>query len=291
MNTLKEYGEAMAAQQYGATLFEGRLTPSVARAWTGGDVAGTPPDGAPEPQPYLSEAVDMRPERLRINAPLMRFKWYAMAAGGESLDHWQAGLLQSVLHAEWTAYYSNGKTLEYRLDTEGGPVRDGRAGVYPFYSEGRRIPAGSERYPEFDSDGPGVMLVTEYPEGLFGGGDAAGPGLLVRTQGGVRFASFLAVRNTRSCAIVTLGEIEWALSWDGRYDVANKTWTPTDPCTVAVITRQDLERGRVFADPASHDLPFSLGQEIAHGNHQIRTPQGWVLCQEGLLRESDTPNP
>src|SRR5262249_46135162 len=146
MNTaLKEYGEAMAAQQFGATLFEGGLTPSVARAWRGCDLAGTPPDGAPEPQPYLSEVVDVRPERLRINAPLIRFEWYAMAASGESLDHWQAGLLQSVLHAAWTAYYSNDKMLEYRLDTKGGPVRGGSPEVHHFYSEGRRIPAGRAR--------------------------------------------------------------------------------------------------------------------------------------------------
>jgi hypothetical protein len=89
---------------------------------------------------------------------------------------------------------------------------------------------------------------------------------------------------------VTLGELKWALSWDGTYDFANKRWTPADPAAVTVITREDQEVALVFPDPAVVELPFSLGRETANGNHQILTPEGWVLCQEGLPRRQAAPH-
>jgi hypothetical protein len=155
------------------------------------------------------------------------------------------------------------------------------------------LPAGGPRFPVFDHDRPGVTFVTEYPAVLFdhcqAGGDGAGS--LVRTEGTVRFATFLAVRDAQSGAIVTLGEFEWALSWDGTYDFANKRWTPADPAAVMVITREDQEVTRVFPNPAVVELPFSLGGETANGNHQILTPEGWVLCQEGLPSRPAMPHP
>src|SRR5690242_1589444 len=125
----------MAVQQLGDMLFEGRLTVSVPPAWMGCDRVKPSPDGMSEPQAYFSETVGTRPERLKINAPLVRFAWYAQATGGEGLDRWKAGLLQSISHAAWAAFYSNGRTLEYRLNTERRLVRDGRPDVCPFYSE------------------------------------------------------------------------------------------------------------------------------------------------------------
>jgi hypothetical protein len=172
-------------------------------------------------------------------------------------------------------------------------VRDGNAEAYPFYSNVGRLPAGGPGFPVFDDDRPGVTLVTEYPGALFdhcqAGTDRAGS--LARTEGTVRFATFLAVMDTQSSAIVTLGEVEWALSWNGTYNFAEKRWTPVDPAAVIVITREDQEIARVFHEPAVVELPFSLGQETANGNHQILTPEGWVRCEEGLPSRRAIPHP
>jgi hypothetical protein len=273
----------MATQSFQDTIFEGRLTARVALALPWCDAREPSPNCSAKAQMYFYETVDSPPQRLKIAAPRIAFKWYARATGRET-PSWKAGLLQSISHAAWTACYSNGKTLQYRLNSERGLVRDGKVDAYPFYGEVETLPAGGPGFPVFDGDGPGVTLVTEYPGTLFdhcqAGSDGAGS--LVRTEGSVRFATFLAVRDTQSGAVVTLGELEWALSWDGTYDFANKRWTPADPAAVVVITRVDQEVARVFPDPAVVELPFSLGQEVANGNHQILTPEGWVLCQEGL---------
>jgi hypothetical protein len=257
------------------------------------DVVEPPPERLAEAQKYFYGTTPDCPERLKISAPFIRFAWYARATGGESLENWEAGILQSISHAAWTACYSNGKTLEYRLNTELGLVRDGRPEEYPFYSAARRLPAGRPNSREIDVDHPGVTFVTEHSGELFDHDDVANgdPALLISTQGNVRLVSFLAVRNKQNGAIVTLGEIEWALRWDGRYDFGKKLWTPSDPEAVTAITREDPVRARIFADAASDgcELPFSLRHEIANLNHQIRTAQGWVLCKEGVPKRADSP--
>jgi hypothetical protein len=92
---------------------------------------------------YLDETVDSPPQRLKIAAPLITFEWYAKATGRET-PSWKAGLLQSISRAAWTACYSNGKTLQYRLNTERGLVRDGKVEAYPFYSSTVREVSGQQ---------------------------------------------------------------------------------------------------------------------------------------------------
>jgi hypothetical protein len=273
----------MATQIFQDTIFEGRLGARVALAVSWCDASDPSPNSSAKAQSYFCETVGSPSQRLKIAAPLITFEWHVRATGRET-SSWRAGLLQSISHAVWTACYSNGKTLQYRLNTERGLVRDGTAEAYSFYSKVETLPAGGPKFPVLDDDRPGVTLVTEYPKALLdhchAGSD--GPASLKRTEGTVRYATFLAAMDTQSGAIVTLGELEWALSWDGTYDFVNEKWTPDDPAAVIVFTRHDQEVAHVFPDPTVVELPFSLGQEAANGNHQIRTAEGWVLCREGL---------
>jgi hypothetical protein len=135
-----------------------------------------------------------------------------------------------------------------------------------------------------------ILSVSRTPGSIMAKPGAMAPGPW-RGPGPVKFATFLAVRDTQSGAIVTLGELAWALSWDGMYDFANARWPPADPAAVIVITRGISWSSRVLPDPAVVELPFSLGRETAKGHHQIRTSEGWLLGQEGLPSWPAMPQP
>src|SRR6266542_930583 len=227
-----------------------------------------------------------RESRLWLGSPKMCFRGLITAGGDDSVRQWRAGFLQSISEAYWNGHYSDGKVLQYRLNTNSGPLKDGLdycLFMKPEWSLNPTETPSVHRVEVFGDDGPANMYFREYsgdpsrpnhqPEG-------AALGQLMRTEGKYRFQTYLAVVNEYRKSIVTLGECHWTLVWDGAYDFAARNWTPVN--VEQVLTLQEWDRAAKYESltAASPTPPFSLFMEKAKKNWEVLTEDGWIPCKD-----------
>jgi hypothetical protein len=221
------------------------------------------------------------PQSLWIGPPRILFTCKA-AGGGGGLAPWRACLLQSINHSTWSGHYANGERLSFRLNTDYGPLKDGRSGSL-FYRWTRRFEPGSapgilEASFE-DDDATQAMFWREFSGDPFNP-QAGTPSRLLRTEGDWRFRTFLAAVNESARVVVALAECRWDLTWSGEYDYDAKSWRPSG--SGGVLTYQIIDQAGVYENPASasEPPPFSLFLDAASQTWQVETPQGWVLCRK-----------
>src|SRR5579862_9194675 len=158
------------------------------------------------PKRYRFGTTFTPPERLKIDAPRVCFDCLVKAnVTGIGYDY-EAGILQSIFHASWLARYSNGEKLKYRVNTDRGLVRDGRTDNPIFIQNGHPFKMTSVVEVSFiEQDQPGVTFLTELPEDLLHPCLPPAKPLpqLSRTEGKVKFHTFLAVLNRKTQAITT----------------------------------------------------------------------------------------
>jgi hypothetical protein len=252
------------------------------------DVAGYPdyPDGflVDHGQVGLARFGTTRqaPQSLWLGPPRILFNCKAVASGTGELTAWRVGLLQRISHASWSGYYANGERLRFRLNTDHGPLKDGRSGSL-WYRWTRRFEPGST--PGFleavfdDEDSTQAMFWREFSGDPFDP-QAGTPGRLVRTEGEWRFRTFLAAVNESARVVVTLAECHWDLTWCGEYDFDARSWRPSG--SGSMITHREFDQAGVYQNPvaAASPLPFSLFLDAALQTWEVETLQGWVLCRK-----------
>src|SRR5262249_38984772 len=126
--------------------------------------------------------------------------------------------------------------LRYRIEGTGcGLVKDSGSADDRFFRRGHslRLNPGSGLYEcHFEtSDRPLVAFLTAYSGNLSRPHETTEGQLgdLIRTEGSVRFCSFLAVVHKTSGSILTLAESYWTVTRDGIYHPTKKEWVPNDP--------------------------------------------------------------
>jgi hypothetical protein len=273
----------MAIQECDGITFAGTLNVTFSAPPDRSGVVHNPSQQGDWPHLYRYGITSTTPARLKIDPPEIRFNCTVTASGTGKVDDWEAGILQSISHAYWVAYYSNGTDLKYRVEGADRLVKDSNSAGDRFFRDGYPLRADSTAPFEFvRPDCPPVTFVTAYSGNLSNphGSPQDQPGQLTRTAGAVYFRAFLAVINKKTGSILTLAESRWTLSRDGTYDSATKKWAPTAP---DLITHHESDIANRYnpSEPAVC-LPFRLDGEVANNRVQVWTSDGWTACQEGL---------
>jgi hypothetical protein len=286
----------MATFEFDGLVFQGSLNVASAPTPDRADVVPGASQRADWPHLFRFGTTSATPERLKIDAPEIRFNWVVKATGTNNKHDWEAGILQSISEASWAAHYSNGAELKYRVKPGPGLVRDGDSTAYVFLRGGHLLSQASTCGPNVylarwtDSDSPPVTFITQFSGDPFNSQSPPPSGLekLARTTGKVKFHAFLAVINNRTGPILTLAECHWDLTWEGSYEFESKTWTPNIDNMVTIQSQTDCPR--LYPNPGDPavSLPFRLEKaEIANQRNEVWTPEGWLPCKEGLPDRRD----
>jgi hypothetical protein len=276
----------MAAETCAGVRFEGELTVEVREAIS----PDWPPTFFADSQVVgltrFGTTGCYREPRLWLGAPTIWFRGRIIATGDERVREWRAGFLQTISEAHWTGYYSDGKVLQYRLNTTHGHLKDGMdyslfmKNEWPF----RQTEAeGVHRVDVHAEDGPAHMYFREYSGDPGRPGEqpaGAALGRLQRTEGRYRFRTYLAVVNHYRKSVVTLAESHWTIVWDGSYDFATRTWVPVD--VDRVLRHQEDDRPAKYENltPDSTPPPFSLFMEKAKKSWEVLVDGAWVPCKD-----------
>src|SRR5262249_55481617 len=134
-----------------------------------------------------------------------------------------------------------------------------------------------------DRDGPAQLFFKEFSGDPFAPTRraAAEPlGKLLRTEGKMRFHTYLAVVNRGSRSVVTLWEHHWTLTWDGAYDFLSGTWTSAS--IESFLDQRDCDAAEKYENlTAGSATPFSLFVETAGRFWEVETVSGWIPWKNG----------
>jgi len=223
-------------------------------------------------------------EELWLFPPRIVFTGAVTVHGAPAqMRQWVVGIIQTITSSNRIAHYGGGKTRHLRLDTTSGALRDGSESSI-FYTSAEKFSLVGFANPNHkatvsDDDTPNFKLPTSYSGDPSSPHNALMQSPLLRTEGTDIFKTYLAVVNETTKTIITLGDCDWEVSWNGNYDAEKKQWRPTAD-DFHRFTPHD--RAAVYPDlvanKATAQVPFSLFLDSAETACQILTNQGWTPC-------------
>jgi hypothetical protein len=223
-------------------------------------------------------------DKIRIGAPRIVFTGNVTARGDGSIRQWTAGFLQAISFAEWGAVYTDGKTINWRLNTRFGPLKDGYEDSL-FLHHDRDFTGAQGQYEASvkDCDCPAQMFFKEYS------GDPLHPGSGAPVSR-MAFRTYLAAVNRVTKSVVTLWENHWTLTWDGRFESGTNTWTPA--CGEQVIQQEGFNWAQSYPGlTATSDTPFSLLMETAKRSWEVRAGETWIPWINGAATTNEADRP
>lgn len=167
--------------------------------------------------------------------------------------NWQAGFMQTVYVSSRKGHYVDSAGKDYKTYEDycdPCPVRDGDAGVVPWY--------GAETISNFTTKGSAATpSMYDRPSTSFDYATADTKGTLKTTSGSDVFCSWLMVRHKTSGEVKYLKYAGWEVSYSGTVDAAAKTGTSVGGSKVTGTGDGKGAKGPLTGDPVANDAAKS----------------------------------